>query len=234
MRDTLMSTISEHVDVIENSAFLECRCGACRMTLCDPKIRYRLECLCCDCRQRAFISAHKNKINIVPEDVVSYDRGLDDYYFTNAFVVTDASRELLMFSKLRKGAYNTTAMSVCCGTLMCGIHPVYEGASVSVNADSCKICTPDEMSTQVILFGCDFPKEKCQKIKTRTNIPLLFSVYDQLETEVMKKFLYEVTKPLSEAHKVEGYVTFEELCDGKDIEIDNSFYEESRLGKPKN
>jgi len=229
-----MSTTVEDADVMENTTFLECRCGACRLTLCDPKIRYRLECLCCDCRQRTLISAHKNKFNAIPEAVVSYERGLDDYYFANAFVVTDSSRELLTFSKLREDAYNTTAMSVCCGTLMFGTHPVYEGASVSVNADSCKIYTQGELTTQVILFGCDFPKDKYEQIKKRTSVALLFSVYDQLETEIMRKFLHEVTKPLSEDYKIEGYVTFDELCDGKDIEIDNSFYEESRLGKPKN
>jgi len=218
---------------MKNAALLECRCGACRMMLCDPKIRYRLECLCCDCRQRALISSSKSGNNSVPEAVISYERGLDDYYFANAFVVTDSSRELLSFFKLREDAYNTTAMTACCGTLMCGTHPVYEGASVSVNADSCKILTGDEMANQVILFGCDFPKDKYEEIKKNSNTPLLFSVYDQIETEEMRVFLHEVTKPLSEKYKVKGCVTFEELSSGKNIKIDNSFYEESRLGKPK-
>ena len=226
--------MGESVEVMKNIAFLECRCGACRITLCDPRIRYRLECLCCDCRQRALISANKNSSNAIPEAVLSYERGLDDYYFSNAFLVSESSRELLAFSKLREDAYNTTAMSTCCGTLMCGTHPVYEGASISVNADSCKIHTKSEMIPQVILFGCDFPRDKYALLKKRTNTPLLFSVYDEIEAEAMKNFMDAVTEPLSKETKIRGYTTFEELCDGKNIEIDNSFYEESRLGKPKN
>ena len=152
---------------MENTSFLECRCGACRLTLCDPRVRFRLECLCCDCRQRALISANKNVGNTLPEAVASYERGIDDYYFANALLVTEPSKELLTFSKLRENAYNTTAMSICCGTLMCGTHPVYEGASISVNADSCKINTVSIMTTQVILFGCDFPDDNYKQLKTR-------------------------------------------------------------------
>jgi len=50
----------------------------------------------------------------------------------------------LTFSKLGEDAYNTTAMSVCCGILIVKIHPAYEGNSVPVVADSCKIYTQDE------------------------------------------------------------------------------------------
>ena len=73
-----------------------------------------------------------------------------------------------------------------------------------------------------------------KQLKNRTNIPLLFSVYDQIETEPMKNFLNAVTEPLSEQYKQAGYTTFEALCENKKIELDNSFYEESRSRKPKN
>jgi hypothetical protein len=215
-----------------NKAFLECRCGACRITLCDPNMRYRLECLCCDCRQRGLISASKRPDNALPTAVARYERGVDDYYFANAFLVDEPSRDLLTFSKLREDAFNTTAMSACCGTLMCGTHPVYEGASVSVNADSCRVSVPRIIATQVVLFGCDFPEDKYSKVQTRTDIPMLFSVYDEIDGEPMLEFLKAVTEPMTDAYKHDGFTTFEALCEEKTIAIDNSFFEESRMGKP--
>ena len=158
----------------EQSSFLRCRCGQCELTLCDPIMRYRLECLCFDCRQRGLISASKNPGNALPIDVINYVRGVDDYYFANGFLVDDKSRDLLFFSKLREDAFNTTAMSACCGTLMCGTHPVYEGASISVNADSCRVSTPFVMPNQVILFGCDFPQEKYTEVENELTFHYYF------------------------------------------------------------
>ena len=73
-----------------------------------------------DCRQRGLISASRASGNELPPEVVAYERGIDLYYFTNALEVDDASFERLEFSKLRADANNTTGMSTCCGTLMCG------------------------------------------------------------------------------------------------------------------
>ena len=214
-----------------DTAVLECQCGKCRLTLCDPNMRYRLECLCFDCRQRGLQFASKREENQLPAAIINYERGVDDYYFANAFLIDDASRELLTFSKLREDAFNTTAMSACCGTLMCGTHPVYEGASISVNADSCRVSVPSLIPSQVILFGCDFPADKYDAILNRRNVPTLFSVYDETDRAEMTAFLKAVTEPLAEAYRCDGYFTFEQLCAENSVEIDNSFFEESRRGK---
>ena len=195
-------------------------------------MRFRLECLCCDCRQRGLISASKHPANALPAAVAAYERGVDDFYFANALLVDESSRDLLTFSKLREDAFNTTAMSACCRTLMCGTHPVYEGASISVNADSCRISVSFTMATQVVLFGCDFPADKYLALQKRTDLPLLFSVYDEIDSEPMAAMLKAGTEPLADEYKHDGYTTFEALCAEKTIEIDNSFYAESRVGKP--
>ena len=142
----------------EPEAYLQCRCGACRITLCDPTMRSRTECLCFDCRQRGLISASKRPENALPDAVANYERGVDLVYFANALIVDDASRELLEFSKLTEDGFNTTAMSSCCGTLMCGIHPMYEGTTISVNADSCRVTTPSQLPVQAVVFACDAPE----------------------------------------------------------------------------
>jgi hypothetical protein len=195
-------------------------------------MRYRLECLCFDCRQRGLQFANKRKENELPSAILNYERGVDDYYFANAFLIDDVSRELLSFSRLREDAFNTTAISACCGTPICGTHPVYEGASVSVNADSCRVNVSSLMPSRSVLFGCDFPADKYDAILQRTDVPTLFSVYDEIEHDEMIAFLKAVTEPLAEEYKCEGYVTFEQLCAEKTVEIDNSFFEESRCGKP--
>jgi hypothetical protein len=188
--------------------------------------------MCCDCRQRGLISAAKHLDNELPTAVERYERGIDDVYFANAFLVDESSQNLLEFSKLREDAFNTTAMSACCGTLMCGTHPVYEGASVSVNADSCRITVPNAIATQVILFGCDFPTDNYAARLKQVDSPALFSVYDEADNSAMLAMIAALTEPLAEGYKLDGYTTFEALCAGKTIEIDNSFYAESRSEKP--
>jgi len=79
----------------DTPAVLACRCGACRIGLSDPRMRYRAECLCCDCRQRGLISTARGTGNALPEAVLRYERGIDLYYFANALIVDHASRALL-------------------------------------------------------------------------------------------------------------------------------------------
>ena len=212
----------------ETSAHLECQCGRCRLGLCDPNMRYRLECLCFDCRQRGLQFASRRPENHLAPEIIHYERGVDDYYFANAFLVDETSRDLLGFSKLREDAFNTTATARCCGTLMCGTHPVYEGQSVSVNADSCRAHVPQVMSSRALFFGCDCPAEKYRTILEQRDIPVLFSVYDEIDHPEMVAFLEAATAPLADEFKLQGYVTFEQLCAAKTIEIDNSFFDESR------
>jgi hypothetical protein len=212
-------------------AFLECRCGACRITLCDPTMRARTECLCFDCRQRGLISASKNPRNSLPEAVANFERGVDLVYFANAFIVDEASRALLEFSKLTEDALNTTAMSTCCGTLMCGTHPMYEGATISVNADSCRVTTPSSMPSQAVVFACDAPDERAAEIERRSTAPVIFSVYDEMEGPTMQAFVSAATAPVSDSARAMATTNFEKLCAAKPLSIDNACFEESRAGK---
>ena len=152
----------------ESEAFLQCRCGACRITLCDPTMRSRTECLCFDCRQRGLISASRSPRNSLPDAVANYERGIDLVYFANALIVDEASRDLLEFSKLTEDGFNTTAMSACCGTLMCGTHPMYEGTTISVNADSCRVTTTSSIPVQAVVFACDAPEDAADAIAQRS------------------------------------------------------------------
>ena len=216
----------------DGTASLNCRCGACRITLCDPNMRFRTECLCCDCRQRGLISASKRAGNELPAAVANYVRGIDLYYFSNVLLVEQSSRNRLAFFKLREDAFNTTAITTCCGTLMCGVHPVYDGHSISVNADSCRVTVPAVMPIQSVLFGCDIPAEGYAALLHRDDIPKVFSVYEEIDTAPIKALLNALTAPVAESFKLSGHTTFEALCAEKTYTLDNSYFDESRSGKP--
>jgi len=215
----------------EPEAYLQCRCGACRITLCDSTMRSHIECLCFDCRQRGLISANKSPGNSLPEAVANFERGVDLVYFANAFIVDEASRELLEFSKLTEDGLNTTAMSTCCGTLMCGTHPMYEGTSISVNADSCRVTTTSSVPLQAVVFACDAAEERAAAIVRRSEVPVIFDVYEELEHPVLKAFVSAVTKPISDIASATATTNFEKLCAYKPLTINNAFFEESRAGK---
>lgn len=213
-------------------AFLACRCGASRIVLSDPRMRCRTECMCCDCRQRGLISAARGSGNALPEAVACFERGIDLYYFANALVVDEASRALLEFSKLRNDAFNTTAMSACCDTLMCGIHPAYEGCSISVNADSCRVAVPEVIANQMVLFGCDVPAASCAARGARGDVPIVYSMADELDTPPMVALLGALRTPVEPRYLGPGVTSFEALCASRPVRLDNAFFAESRVGRP--
>jgi hypothetical protein len=215
----------------EPEAFLECRCGACRITLCDPTVRSHVECLCFDCRQRGLISASKNPGNSLPDAIANFERGVDLVYFANAFIVDEASRELLEFSKLTADAFNTTAMSTCCGTLLCGTHPMYEGTTISVNTDSCRVTTSSSMPLQAVVFASDIPDEYAAALIRRSTVPVISAVYEEMESLTMKAFVSAVTAPVSASASAAATTNFEKMCATKPLTIDNACFIESRAGK---
>ena len=187
--------------------------------------------MCWDCLQRGLISAGKRIGNELPAAVAAYERGIDLFYFTNALHVDDESLDLIEFSKLREDAFNTTAMSVCCGTLMCGVHPAYEGTSISVNADSCRITVPSGMGNQAYLFGSDLPSDKYAALELQDNVPMVYSFEEEMDSAPVVALLAALTAPVPEKYRGGDCTTFEQLCAGKPIKIDNSFFEESRAGR---
>ena len=211
---------------------LVCRCGACRIAVCDPTLRYRIECLCCDCRQRLLNSAHRRIGNKVPSAIAAYGRGVDLLYFANALRVDDDSHALLEFSKLREDAFNTTAMSTCCGTVMCGAHPAFEGAAIWATPDSCTVNARLSMSPQFYLFSCDFPADKYASLPMQHTIPTVICASDKIDSPPLVELLTAVRAPLAATYADNRHTTFEQLCASRPIEIDNACYEESRIGKP--
>ena len=197
-------------------------------------MRSRTECLCFDCRQRGLISANRRPENALPEEVANFERGVELFYFTNALIVDLESQELLEFSKLTADGFNTTAMSSCCGTLMCGTHPMYDGNTISVNADSCRVTASSKLPVQAVVFACDAPLEQASDIAQKSEVPVFFNVYDELNHPTLQAFVRAVTAPISDEANARATTNFETLCAAKPLIINNNFFEESRarLVKP--
>ena len=210
--------------------YLECRCGDCRITLCDPTPRFRVECLCYDCRQRLLISASRRIENAPSAEFTAYRRGVDLMYFANALIVDPPSRNLLEFTKLREDAFNTTAMSKCCATLMCGVPPAFKEASIWATPNSCNIVVETDMEPRSYLFGCDFPAEKCAELPRHQNIPIVFSVFDEMDSAPVVELLSAIRAPLRQAFTPTDYTTFERLSADEPLAIDNACFDESRRG----
>ena len=206
----------------EPEAFLECRCGACRIILCDPTMRFHIECLCCDCRQRGLISASRNPDNALPDAVANFERGVDLVYFANALIVDEASQELLEFMKLTADAFNTTMMSTCCGTLLCGTHPLYEGTTISMNADSCRVTTSSRMPLQAVAFTCDVADEHTATTTRQSKVPVIFNLYDEPENPAVKALVSAVTAPISASASAAATTNFEKLCAAKPLTVNNA------------
>ena len=195
-------------------------------------MRAHAECLCFDCRQRGLISASKSPSNALPEAVENFERGVDLVYFANAFIVDEESRNLLEFSKLTDESFNTTAMSKCCGTLMCGTHPMYEGNTISVNADSCRVTTTSPIPLQTVVFASDAPEHAAASIVQRSSVPVIHSVYEEMDHPVMKSFVTAATAPISDNARAKATTSFEALCADKPLTISNAFFDESRAARP--
>ena len=196
-------------------------------------MRSRTECLCFDCRQRGLISENKRPGNALPEEVANFERGVDLVYFTNALIVDRESQELLEFSKLTADGFNTTAMSSCCGTLMCGTHPMYEANTISVNADSCRVSVSSKLPVQAVVFACDAPPEQASEISRNSEVPVFFDVFNELDHPTLQAFVGAVTAPISDEAYAKATTNFETLCAAKPLTINNDFFEESRAGLAK-
>ncbi|MDP5069638.1 MAG: hypothetical protein NWQ45_01950 [Congregibacter sp.] len=160
--------------------------------------------------------------NALPAAVLNYQRGVDLLYFANALMVDQASRDRLEFSKLAPDASNTTAMSTCCGTLMCGIHPMFEGNTISVNADSCCVKIPTSIDTQIVVFTCDAPEPAAIVIRAERDAPVISNVFEALEDPAILAFVDAIRAPIPDSVRSPGATSFEALCAGKTIMIDSS------------
>ena len=213
----------------EGFASITCSCGLCRISVLDSQVRYSMECLCLDCRQRAMISAHLGNDRAFPESLRTREHGIHIIYFANALQVSDGAQELLQYRKLRAGAFNTTAYARCCGTIMMSTHPAYEGQSISVLPDNCIVEDVHDEPISMRLFAGDFPADKLDALESVGTLPVVYSPYEEMDGQAMASFIQAVTTPVGKASSFQGSITYESLYAEADILIDDLLFHDSRL-----
>ena len=212
------------------TAYIDCRCGECRVTLGDPVMRYRMYCLCYDCRQRLLIAASERPEYPLSTAVANDDRGADSMFFTGALLIDDTARRLLTFTKLRDTSETVTAWACCCDTPLASDHPFYEGNAILAHADVSNVTTTCPMEPQYYDFASDFPADKVSALPVLP-LPIVFNFVsnpEEIEGESMAAFVKAMRVPKAPQYTEAPYQTFEQLREGQPITIRNGCYEESR------
>ena len=213
-------------------ATLECHCGNVSLKLPNPVPKARCGCCCVDCLQRAYIgskgmlrSALKNLLE--PVDLI---------YVDSQIMRPDAATKsrLSLFRLNDANAPNIGLRTNCCGAVLCtqhqGVHVPHTMATFANLGPSLKCEVEDVPASRVQLFTKDWPADRVQSLARADRLPQIAdpaaSNGSPQLTELFAAFQTEASpKPL-------GSISYAELCEGMEISVDSSFFEESRFYRP--
>ena len=94
--------------------------------------------------------------------------------------------------------------------------------------DNCQVAGATQADIGMYLFTLDYPAEARSKLPLINKIPCVVSAGDARESKVVRHFIATVTTPAAGAILAQPHVTYEELYRDSEIEVDNSFFKESR------
>jgi hypothetical protein len=152
---------------------LSCLCGKVRLTFPEPSPRFRISCLCEDCRQKALWIMSQGGPEVA-KAVIDHEEGVDTVYFGNTFTVSfqaagedgepSTYKDHLDFFQLREGCASTSCMTKCCKTQLMVDNTFYNGKCVLIQKDMVKLetdFTPEVAAhPQCYVFPKDFPSDK--------------------------------------------------------------------------
>eukprot|EP01083_Nonionella_stella_P062941 163634_1 len=206
-------------------SYIECQCGEVRIGLEQPAhCKFAIGCCCEDCYQRVLIAASNNKvIHRQMQDSIHYKKAVDLVFLPNALIVSNNTKQLLQFEKLRVDGANVHCVAKCCGTMLFGANPLLKGQSIWCQVDGPKMAGVTLMDQQIIAFGKDWVKDKYDAFVKGKEAKLLPDPMSN--PSVMGPFVMAVQ---AETSKTEEAVRYEELYTENDIVFNNDFFKESR------
>jgi ABC-type sugar transport system substrate-binding protein len=98
---------------------------------------------------------------------------------------------------------------------------MFEGNTISVNADSCCVTTAARIDTQIVVFTCDAPEAAAKAIEAERAAPVISNVFEALEHPAIMAFVDAIRAPIRDAVRSPGATSFEELCAGRTIRVDS-------------
>jgi len=142
---------------------VSCKCGKVKLGFVETKPRFRYECCCEDCRQKA-IWAWSQGGPEVDAELMDYKRGFDTIYFGNCITsVTGQEHLTCMYLREPEEGKNQAKnyLASCCSTILAVDLAIYAGNSVLVPNYGAKVET-DLMDVRPAFHGWtkDFPTDK--------------------------------------------------------------------------
>ena len=112
---------------------------------------------------------------------------------------------------------------------MLSSHPAYDGQSVSVLPNNCRVEGEIDTSVSMFLFAGDFSEEKLQALEIPEGVPVVFSAYEEMEEAPMQRFVQAATAKYESEGSAEPFVTYEQLYQDVALIISDDYFDESRI-----
>jgi len=215
-------------------ATISCNCGKVKLTLPNVVPKYRCGCCCTECLQRAYIGANGKP----PAAVKDLEEPVDLLYIDSQIMKPDQETlaNLAVFKLNKADAPNVNLRATCCGTVLCtqhqGFHAPHSMATFNNLRPFLKCDFENVPKSQLNVWTMDWLEKKSialalnEKSTSGEALPQIFDVMTALEEKPITDLISALQIEVS--IKPENSISYAELCDGIDVEIENDFFAESR------
>ena len=219
-------------------AAITCSCGKVRLTLPNAVPKFRCGCCCTECLQRAYIGANGKP----PAVVKNLQESVDLLYVDSQFMKPDAETlaKLAVFKLNKADAPNINLRATCCGTVLCTQHQEFHAPHSMVTFNNLRPFLKCEFGkvpkSKSNVWTMDWPEEKSkvlalnEKSTSGEALPQIFDVTSALEEKPITDLISALQ--IEASIKPENSISYAELCDGMEVEIERAFFDESRVHLP--
>ncbi len=219
-------------------ATISCNCGKVKLTLPNAVPKFRCGCCCTECLQRAYIGTNGK----LPAAVKNLEEPVDLLYVDSQIMKPDPETlgKLALFKLNKVDAPNISLRATCCGTVLCTQHQGFHAPHSMVTFNNLRPFLKCEFGkvpkSKFNVWTMDWPEEKSkalalnEKSTSREALPQIFDVMKALEEKPITDFISALQ--IEASTKPENSISYAELCEGMEVEIEKAFFDESRAHLP--
>ena len=217
---------------------ITCSCGKVKLTLPNAVPKLRCGCCCTECLQRAYIGTNGKP----PAAVENLEEPVDLLYIDSQIIKPDTGTlaKLALFKLNKADAPNINLRATCCGTVLCtqhqGFHAPYSMATFNNLRPFLKCEFGKVPKSKFNVWTMDWLEGKSkalalnEKSSSGESLPQIFDVMTALEEKPITDLISALK--IEASIKPENSISYAELCDGMEIEIEKAFFDESRAHLP--
>ena len=225
-------------DASSKMATISCNCGKVKLTLPNAVPKFRCGCCCTECLQRAYIGTNGK----LPAAVKNMEEPVDLFYVDSQITKPDPETlaQLAVFKLNKAGAPNVNLRATCCGTVLCTQHQEFHAPHSMVTFNNLRPFLKCEFGkvpkSKSNVWTMDWPEEKSKALalnEKSTNgeaLPQIFDVMTALEEKPITDLISALQ--IEASAKPENSISYAELCDGMEVEIEKAFFDESHARLP--